>query len=60
MAAIGTKNTLNDVAKRLDPNGKIDVITELVSERCPVLQRMPFFEGNLATGHKSTIRTGLR
>lgn len=54
-----TNPTLLDVAKRLDPNGKIDSIVELMAAQNPVLEDMSFQEGNLATGHKTTVRTGL-
>ena len=51
--------TLLDVTKRLDPDGSIDTIAELLSMTNEILLDMPFFEGNLPTGHKGTIRTGL-
>lgn len=51
--------TLADVAKRLDPNGKIDKIVELLNQTNPILQDMMFVEGNLPTGHRTTVRTGL-
>lgn len=51
--------TLLDVAKRLDPNGKIDTIVELLAQENEVLVDMSWQEGNLPTGHKSTVRTGL-
>lgn len=51
--------TLTDVAKRLDPNGKIDKIVELLAQTNPILQDMMFVEGNLPTGHRTTVRTGL-
>lgn len=51
--------TLTDVAKRLDPNGKIDKIAELLAHTNPILQDMMFVEGNLPTGHRTTVRTGL-
>lgn len=51
--------TLADHAKRLDPDGKIATIVELLSQTNPVLQDMTFVEGNLPTGHRSTVRTGL-
>ncbi|EPA7283106.1 major capsid protein [Escherichia coli] len=51
--------TLTDVAKRLDPNGKIDKIVELLAQTNPILQDMIFVEGNLPTGHRTTVRTGL-
>jgi hypothetical protein len=54
-----TNPTLTDVAKRLDPNGKIDVIVEILNQTNDILDDMTFIEGNLSTGHKGTIRSGL-
>ncbi|OVZ82194.1 major capsid protein [Yersinia kristensenii] len=54
-----TALTLADWGKRVDPNGKIDKITELLSQTNTVLQDMPFVEGNLPTGHRTTVRSGL-
>ncbi|MDL2315706.1 hypothetical protein LJC59_01295 [Desulfovibrio sp. OttesenSCG-928-A18] len=51
--------TLSDVGKRLDKDGKIDKIVELLSQTNQILEDMTFMEGNLPTGHKTTIRTGL-
>lgn len=60
MATLATSNpTLADWAKRLDPNGKIDVIVEILNETNEILPDMVWVEGNLPTGHRSTIRTGL-
>jgi hypothetical protein len=60
MAALSTIHpTLLDVTKRLDPNGKIDKIVELLSQTNEVLADMVWVEGNLPTGHRTTIRTGL-
>lgn len=60
MATNGGKNpTLVDVAKRLDPDGNISAIAELLSEENEILTDMPWFEGNLPTGHRVTVRTGL-
>ena len=60
MSLIGTTAvTLADIAKRTDPNGKIDAIVELLSQTNEILEDMPFVEGNLPTGHKTIIRTGL-
>jgi hypothetical protein len=56
---VGTRNTLNDIARRLDPDGKIAVISELLTQGNPILEDMHWVEGNLPTGHKTTIRTGL-
>ena len=60
MSVVGDLNpTLADVAKRLDPDGKIADIVELLAETNEVLADMTFVEGNLPTGHRTTIRTGL-
>ena len=60
MAVLSTTNpTLADVAKRYDADGKIDTIVELLSETNEVLDDMTFLEGNLPTGHKTTVRSGL-
>lgn len=60
MAALtATHPTLLDVSKRMDPDGRIDSIAELLSANTEVLQDMVFTEGNLPTGHRSTVRTGL-
>lgn len=54
-----TKNTLLDVAKRLDPNGKIAKIAELLSQDNGILDDVPFKEANEMTSHTTTVRTGL-
>lgn len=60
MATIGTNLlTLADHAKRLDPSGKIGKIVELLSLTNPMIGDFSFIEGNLPTGHRSNIRTGL-
>ena len=51
--------TLVDVAKRLDPDGKIADIAEMLSQTNEILADMPWLEGNLPTGHRTTVRTGL-
>ena len=51
--------TLLDMAKAVDPEGKIAKVAELLSQTNEVLTDMPWFEGNLPTGHRGTIRTGL-
>ena len=51
--------TLADWAKRLDPDGKVPVIVELLAQTNELLTDMQFREGNLPTGHRTTIRTGL-
>lgn len=60
MATIGVQAaTLADVAKRLDAAGKVDKITEILTQTNEVLEDMLFVQGNLPTGHKTTIRSGL-
>jgi hypothetical protein len=51
--------TLTEYAKRLDPDDRIARIIELLTQNNQVLQEMPFMEGNLPTGHRTTVRTGL-
>ncbi|GAB5471748.1 MAG: hypothetical protein Kilf2KO_47780 [Rhodospirillales bacterium] len=60
MATLSTQHpTLADLAKRLDPEGKVDQIVEILAETNEILDQMAWIEGNLPTGHRSTIRTGL-
>lgn len=51
--------TLADWAKRQDPNGNTAKIVELLSQTNEILEDAQFMEGNLATGHQVTQRTGL-
>lgn len=51
--------TLTDWAKTRDPDGKTALIAELLSETNEILTDMPWMEGNLPTGHKATVRTGI-
>ena len=60
MATIGnTVLTLVDWAKKLDPDGKVPKIVEMLNQTNEVLNDMLFMEGNLPTGHRITMRTGL-
>ena len=60
MGVLASNNpTLLDVSKRLDPDGSIDSIVEMLAQENEILQDMTFLEGNLPTGHKTTVRTGL-
>jgi hypothetical protein len=60
MSTLAANNpTLLDVAKRTDPDGSISTIVELLAQTNDVLQDMTFIEGNLPTGNKTTVRTGL-
>jgi hypothetical protein len=51
--------TLTDWAKRLDPDGKVPTVVELLSQTNEILEDMLWIEGNLPTGHRTTMRTGL-
>lgn len=51
--------TLIDWAKRLDPDGKVPSIVELLNQSNEILLDMKWKEGNLPTGHRTTVRTGL-
>ena len=60
MATIGTGVlTLVDWAKRLDPDGSIAVVGELLAQSNRILDDALFMEGNLQVGHRTTVRTGL-
>ena len=60
MATLGTTvATLADWAKTLDPDGKTASIVELLSQTNEVLSDMLWIQGNLPTGHRTTVRTGL-
>jgi hypothetical protein len=51
--------TLLDIAKRTDPDGAVPVIAELLSQRNEILADMAWKEGNLPTGTRNTVRSGL-
>jgi major capsid protein gp7 len=54
-----THPTLLDLAKRTDPDGKIADIVEILNQTNEVLLDMVWQEGNLTTGNRTTIRSGL-
>jgi hypothetical protein len=51
--------TYADWAKRLDPNGRIDTIVEMLQQTNPVLEDMLVMQANNGTNHKTTVRTGI-
>lgn len=60
MATIGTNvRTLADWASTRGENDKYAQIVELLSQDNEILDDMLWREGNLPTGHKTSIRTGL-
>ena len=60
MAVLAVKNpTLADYVKALAPDGNIAQVVEILNETNEILEDMVWVEGNLPTGHQSTIRSGL-
>ena len=60
MAALSARNpTLLDLARRSDPDGKIEAVVEILNETNEILDDMTWMEGNLPTGHRTTVRTGI-
>ncbi len=60
MATLSVKNpTLLDLATRSDPEGKIQSIGEILNETNEIIEDVTFTEGNLPTGHQTTVRTGI-
>jgi len=60
MATLATTHpTLLDLARRTDPDGNIADIVEILNQTNEILDDMVWMEGNLTTGHRTTIRTGL-
>ena len=57
---VGNGNpTLSDLAKRLDPDNSIATVIEVLNDTNEILDDMGWVEGNLPTGHKTTVRSGL-
>jgi len=60
MATIGNLAlTYADWAKRMDDGYRVASIIELLSQTNEILDDMMVVEGNLPTGHKTTVRSGL-
>lgn len=60
MATLATTHpTLLDLARRTDPDNGIADVVEILNATNPILEDMVWVEGNLPTGHRTTIRTGL-
>ncbi len=51
--------TLAEWAKLLDPDGKVAVVANLLAQTNEILEDAVFMEGNLPTGHRVTVATGL-
>ena len=60
MATLSVNNpTLADLAKVTDPDGSIADVVEILNATNEILLDMTFLEGNLTTGHRTSIRSGL-
>ena len=61
MATLGQngKVTLLDIAQAMSPDGGIADVAELLTQTNEILLDMPWFEGNMPTGHKASVRTGI-
>ncbi len=62
MATLGTSRpTLLDVARALDPDGKLRVakIAKVLQQFNPFLDDVVWMEGNLATGNQTTVETSI-
>jgi len=54
-----THPTLLDVAKRLEPDGSVARVVELLSQQNEIMDDMVWLEANQMTGHRTTVRSGL-
>lgn len=62
MATLPTKPgavTLADIARSMDPNGSVAQAVNLLSQNNDAIQDILWKEGNLPTGHQTTVLTGL-
>lgn len=58
-ALSGYYPTMLDMLKATDPNGDPALVVELLNQTNEILWDMPVQQGNLKTGHRTTVRTGL-
>lgn len=60
MATLATTHpTLLDLARVMDPDNKVQPVIEILNETNEILEDMVWQEGNLLTGHRTSVRTGL-
>ena len=60
MAVLATTHpTLLDLSRVMDPSGKVTAVVEILNETNEILDDMVWQEGNLITGHRTSIRSGL-
>lgn len=48
-----------DVANAIDPQGQVAAVVEILNQTNEMIPDMTYMEGNLTTGNRSVIRTGL-
>lgn len=58
-ALTSTWPTLLDVSKSMAPDGSVAQVAEVLTTYNDILDDIPWYEGNLPTGHQSSIRTAL-
>lgn len=51
--------TLLDWKASMDPQNKVAKVIELLAQKNEIILDMPFMQGNLPTGHKTVVRSGL-
>lgn len=51
--------SLSDLASRLNPDGSVAKVAEILSQRNEILSDIPYVSGNLPTGHRFSVRTSL-
>lgn len=51
--------TLLDLVRSWDPDGSPAAVVEILTETNEMMLDIPFMEGNLPTGHRTTIRAGI-
>jgi hypothetical protein len=59
MATVGTAVTYLDITSRLAPDNTIKPVIELMRRTNRVMDDMLVVQGNLPTGHQTTVRVGL-
>lgn len=60
MSILSANNpTMLDLARATDPDGNIAKIVEILNQTNEIIQDATFIEGNLPTGHRTSIRTGI-
>lgn len=60
MSTLSTaRPTLLDVMRSLDPNGKVARVAKVLQQFHPMMDDIPWVEGNLATGNQTTIQTSI-